>query len=161
MLSVNCIDWYSFVLIDDIVNMLFFFTFAAQWNEWYSPGELGICKGMSISIFQTMFLHVIFIIFMSYMSLLCRAGERFHVIYPCWKSIRIWTGTQKFRLWMCGLCTSVTTEPWSSTGTLAVTWKYVYTVSDVYWFIPFNPIAIKNVSEQLITNYKCLRVIYK
>lgn len=47
---------------------------------------------------------------------LCRVKERFLVTYLCWRFIRTWTGTLKYRLLMCGLCTYATTELWSSTG---------------------------------------------
>lgn len=39
-----------------------------------------------------------------------RAEEPFLVTYPCWKSIRIWTGTLRCRLLMCGLFISVMME---------------------------------------------------
>lgn len=37
-----CLTWYN-------KQVLFLYFFAAQWNEWYSPGKPGVCKGMSIS----------------------------------------------------------------------------------------------------------------
>lgn len=74
------------------------------------------CKQIPLFLFHALLFASPLFLCLKYLSSLCRAEEHFLVIYLCWKSSRIWTGTQRSRLWMCGLCTSVMTVLWSSTG---------------------------------------------
>lgn len=111
------VDTTQLILINSLL-------FTAQWDEWHSSWKSGVCKGRCIAVDWTA--HSLILLDIRPFSRLIhrllllismhRVEERFRVTYPCWRFIRTWTGTLKYRLLTCGLCTYATTELWSSTG---------------------------------------------
>lgn len=75
------------------------FLLSAQWNEWHSPWKPGLCKGWcdAATLTWNRFFFSWFVAFFLWLKILylCRAEEHFLVIFLCWRSSRIWTGTQR------------------------------------------------------------------